>query len=381
MVGGGGSAAFHLTQSLRRANNVVHVITPRTGGSAPGSTYPTSTREYFLAQRRLVAASRSIERDSCSQPDVIVTPDLFSAPASRVLARRHGVPNVVVLCQSMRDRCWFYEEAPVETAPGVQATTRELVQLEEYAVRTASHLIALSGWVKQRIGLGYNVNPQHCTTILPGLPEFDDITPFSRIETSPAQLGEFVVVFVGRLVVEKGVRLLPRTVANLRDSGVPIKLIVLGDGPERSFLEQAAIAHGLTRSMQIRGRVDHDEVLPQLRRADAGIIPSLDEPLGFVALEMMSASLPLVASAAGGLAELIRPDIDGLLVRLEREPAAIARNAAALSHALKRLYQDLALRQRLGESGYGRGVLEFSQTRYGSRLTDVLKRLVESPTS
>jgi glycosyltransferase involved in cell wall biosynthesis len=129
------------------------------------------------------------------------------------------------------------------------------------------------------------------------------------------------ILYAGRLSPEKGILELAAAAADL-------PLVVVGDGPLRPRVPQA------------RGFVPHDELLAYYGRAAVVACPSHREGYGVVCAEAMAHGRPVVASAVGGLLDLVVDGETGLLV----EPGDIA----ALRSALERLLGDDALRRRLG---------------------------------
>jgi glycosyltransferase involved in cell wall biosynthesis len=110
---------------------------------------------------------------------------------------------------------------------------------------------------------------------------------------------EAVILFLGRLTAEKGVRVLAEAAAALRRQREDIVVLIAGDGPERGRLEGAAHA---TPSLRLLGA---REDVPELMSAcDLVVVPSLREGQSLVALEAMAAGRPLLVSGVGGLAEL-----------------------------------------------------------------------------
>jgi glycosyltransferase involved in cell wall biosynthesis len=118
-------------------------------------------------------------------------------------------------------------------------------------------------------------------------------------------------------------------------------LLAAGTGPEGEALQDLAARLGLGRQVRWLGRVA--DVRPVLAAADVVVMPSLAEGLGVAAIEAMAAARPLVASAVGGLPELVRDGEQGLLVP--------PRDASALASALRRCLRDPELRTRLGAAG------------------------------
>lgn len=155
---------------------------------------------------------------------------------------------------------------------------------------------------------------------------------------TPRQVqGRLRVCAVGNLQPVKGYPHLLQALAAL-GSEAEVSLDVFGDGPERSFLESVVRDLGLTGSVRFRGQ--HANAASMLAQYDAFCLPSLIEGLPIALIEAMGTGLPVIASAVGGVPEVVRQDVNGILVP-PGDPAAIAA-------ALRRLAGDPDLSARLG---------------------------------
>ena len=151
------------------------------------------------------------------------------------------------------------------------------------------------------------------------IPSGVDVPPFVREEADPPE-----VLFAGRLSGEKGI-------LELVEAAEGMNLVVAGDGPLRDQVPGA------------RGFVPHHALGPLYERAAVVACPSHREGFGVVCAEAMAYGRPVVASAVGGLLDLVVDGETGLLVP--------PRDVPALRAALQRLLADQALRRRLGEAG------------------------------
>jgi glycosyltransferase involved in cell wall biosynthesis len=159
--------------------------------------------------------------------------------------------------------------------------------------------------------------------------------------------GPLRVVSVARLRAPKDVLTLVRAVALLPPGGV--RALVVGDGPERSELSAEIGRLGLDGAVDLAG--ERDDVAELLAAADVFVLPSRSEGLPMSVLEAMAAGLPVVASAVGGVPELVEDGETGILVPPGRPDA--------LAAALGGLAADPALRARLGAAGRRRAEARF----------------------
>jgi glycosyltransferase involved in cell wall biosynthesis len=134
---------------------------------------------------------------------------------------------------------------------------------------------------------------------------------------------EKLVLYVGRLVPQKGVEFLIQAVPRIDGRFGDAKFVIVGDGWLRGHLEALANQMGQRWRINFTGFIPDSELIALMRSADVLIIPSVYEPFGIVALEGMAAGVPVVASQVGGLAEVVEHDKTGEYVYM-RNPESIA---------------------------------------------------------
>jgi len=161
---------------------------------------------------------------------------------------------------------------------------------------------------------------------------------------------EVVVLAMGALVRRKGHDLL-LAAASRCEPRVPLRVVLCGEGPERSRLARQAAA--LQPPAILAGF--RQDVAACLAAADIVAMPSRHEGLGVAALEAMAAAKPVVAARVGGLAEVVRHGETGLVVPPD--------DVDALAGALTSLVADGTLRERLGSAGRSRVVARYSVSR------------------
>jgi len=177
------------------------------------------------------------------------------------------------------------------------------------------------------------------------------------------------IACVGRLVPEKGQRLLIEAVALLLQTGAAVRLSLAGDGPERASLEELAAELRVTDQVEFLGAVPHTDVDELLRRSDVFCLPSFAEGVPIVLMEAMAMELPVVASRVMGIPELIEDRVSGRLVA----PGSLPE----LADALSQLAADAGGRRRLGSAGRARVASEFELKANARRLRDVYEQQIE----
>lgn len=171
--------------------------------------------------------------------------------------------------------------------------------------------------------------------------------------------GQAVLLTVGRLSAEKGHADLLRALSILtRRGNPPGRLLIVGDGPERLALQQLAIGIGIEHLVVFAGH--QSNVQPYYGLADLLVLPSHSEGSPNVVLEALAAGLPILATAVGGVPEILTHEQTGLLVP-PRDPPAMAA-------ALERLSAEPALRSQLAAAALRHSRVFTPEARYQSIL-------------
>jgi len=161
---------------------------------------------------------------------------------------------------------------------------------------------------------------------------------------------DFLLAFVGRVSSEKGLRYLIDALPRMQSN---VRLVVVGEGPERESLQSGVEAMGLGHRVKFVGNMDDPE--PAFRAADVVVVPSLwNEAFGRVVVEAMGCGTPVIATRVGGMAELFDHERQGLYVDKA--------DTGALADAVSRVQGDPALRSRLSSAGR-----ELALERYSTR--------------
>ncbi|MFL6386210.1 MAG: glycosyltransferase family 4 protein [Terriglobales bacterium] len=240
-----------------------------------------------------------------------------------VAARRSGKP-IVATCHN-----WV----------GGTAALGIYNHLDRMALKRFQGLAAVSDLVAQRL-LDSGVAAKKIRTIANGI----DVERFERALPSPALdfEGNKVVGMVARLDLQKGFEYLLRAAHALCGGFPALKVVIVGEGPDRQAIESMIQRFGLQSNVILAGQ--HSDMPGIYAAMDIFVLPSLNEGLPMTILEAMAASRPVIATRVGAISSVIKDGETGLLV----DPGDIN----GLRDALARLLTDSDLCRRIGSAGH-----------------------------
>jgi len=249
--------------------------------------------------------------------------------------------------------------------------SRTMSTIKRWALRRCDHVIANSTWTKAEVEA--LCQPKALSVIPTGTTPYA-LNVENRPRTKSADPGTKIVLFVGRLIEAKGVRYLiealPLILARQR-----VKLLIVGDGPERAALETHAKSLNVHDNAEFVGSVPHSSIYDYFSLADVFVGPSIDIPgesteaQGNTFVEALFAQVPVVASRVGGIPGAIIHERTGLLVD-ERAPDQIAR-------AVLRILSDANFADAMKKAGYQHAADNFSRFVSARKVDAVYKSITE----
>jgi glycosyltransferase involved in cell wall biosynthesis len=181
------------------------------------------------------------------------------------------------------------------------------------------------------------------------------------------------LMFVGRLAAVKGVLVLLDALVKARTAHPDLRLVLVGDGPERPRIVARVAELGLQACVEFAGYRTQDEVANLLAGADAFVLPSFAEGVPVVLMEAMASGLPVIATRVAGVPELVTDGETGLLV-----PPG---DTASLARAIVDLLDTPPHRRAaMGEAGRAKVVQDFDQSREGAWLADLFRNVAPAGT-
>ena len=284
--------------------------------------------------RYLVTKARELHN---SNPySLIHVHEWLTASAGIELKQAWKVPLIATIHATERGR--HHSHVPNETS-------REINQLEWQVCFEAWRLIVCSSYMAGELARFFDVPLDKVTLIPNGV----DVTPFEscsaermrELKTRYAPHGEKLLFYIGRITPEKGVQVLLQALPSIREKYPNVRLLVAGRNSEQ--MQPLVDELGIGEAVELLGFIDSETRECLYRSVDAAVFPSLYEPFGIVALEAMAAGCNVIASDAGGLAEVVDHRRTGLTVR--------ANDAQSIVWAVDQLFSDPVQAQAMRARG------------------------------
>ena len=334
-VGGPASHAPALAAALIDARHDVEVVTT---ADAPPAARPYPVRwvsRARVAPLRHLSVVWEIARAARRADSVYATTMVRRTALAAALARRRLVVKLVADEAYERERRTGRFEGTLDEFQRVRggARVRVLRATRTAALRRARRVVVPSVYLRE-IALGWGLAPERVEVVpnpapaLSALPSREEARAALGIDG--ATLGA-----AGRLTVQKALGDALAAVA--RVDGV--ELLVLGDGPERRSLERRADELGIAARVRFLGAGTREDVVTMFRAVDAALLTSAWENLPHTVLEALAAGTPVIATAVGGVPEVVLDGENGLLV-----PAG---DVDAIASAIERIVRDDELRASL----------------------------------
>lgn len=380
VYGGAGVHVAELTRVLRpsidvrvRAFGAERDEVGTSSYSAPVELEGTNAALSTLGTDLLMAAD-------CAGADLVHSHTWYANFAGHMASLLHGVPHVLSAHSLEPLRPWKAEQL----GGGYRVSSFA----ERTAYEGAAGVIAVSGGMREDILRAYpSVDPDKVHVVHNGI----DIEEWSPNPETSALTSRGIdpdaptIVFVGRITRQKG---LPYFLRAVRELPADYQVVLCAGAPDTP--EIAAEVDGLVGELHAeRGNVHLiTEMLPRheltqiLTHATTFVCPSVYEPLGIVNLEAMACGTPVVASATGGIPEVVADGETGYLVQLEQvtdgtgTPVDPDRYVADLTAALVTMVSDPERAREMGEASRRRAAEHFSWTSIAERTLEVYRAVI-----
>ncbi|MDI3418525.1 glycogen synthase [Streptomyces luteolus] len=316
----------------------------------------------------------------CAGADLVHSHTWYANAAGGLAQTLYGVPHVVTTHSLEPLRPWKAEQL------GGGYALSSLV--ERTALEHADALVAVSRGMREDILRAYpGVDPERVHVVHNGID-----TTVQRPDRGTAALERYgidpdrpIVLFVGRVTRQKGLPQLLRAAFRLTPEA---QLVLCCGQPDTAEIaaETAALVEELSRVrsgvVRIDGMLDQVSLRQLLTHADVFVCPSLYEPMGIVNLEAMACETAVVATATGGIPEVVADGETGILVPVEQEqdgtgtPRDPKRFADDFAAAVNRLLAEPELARTMGKAGRARAEEQFGWEQAARRVREIYRGLL-----
>lgn len=177
-----------------------------------------------------------------------------------------------------------------------------------------------------------------------------------------------IILFVGSLITRKGVNFLIMAMSTILETYPNYQLVIVGDGPLRNELERLVSKLNLTNNVEFVGDLSPKDVRVLMQKSQVFVLPSIEEGQGVVILEALACGLPCVGSAVGGIPEMIRPDLTGVLV-----PPG---DAVSIASGIDYILSNPSRWQRMSSNARRIAVAEYDWDKIAQRLVSIYRQII-----
>nr|WP_245203563.1 1,4-alpha-glucan branching protein domain-containing protein [Ammoniphilus resinae] len=320
VIGGLSRAVYDLSRALARQGEEVHVFTSHVEG------YPAFEQMEGVYVHR-ISCYRDIDHENFMDwvfqfnltllnyydslvkqgfhVNVVHAHDWLVSLAARRLKERYHLPLIATIHATEFGR-----------NQGIFTELQKRIHAEEgLLTREAGLVISCSHYMAKEISRLFELPREKVWVIPNGVDPQKVKQPTPWFDRSQYALtNEKIILFVGRLVPEKGAQLLLEAFPEVLAFHPEAKLIIAGKGPMDTILQKLANELGLGQKVLFTGFIEDQTRNGLLQHATLAAYPSLYEPFGIVALEAMAAQTPVIVSDTGGLGEIVQHGENGLSI-------------------------------------------------------------------
>jgi glycosyltransferase involved in cell wall biosynthesis len=221
----------------------------------------------------------------------------------------------------------------------------------------------------------YGLDETKISVISNGLLDIADTTAHTELLRKKWNIppGEKIILFAGRIDEVKGVSYLIKAFREVLRKCRNCRLIIAGSGNYDTFFKEAK---DICTKITFTGLLEKEELHEIYQIADVGVIPSLFEPFGYVAIEMMMHKLPVVVTTTSGLNEIV-DDTCGLKTPITVLPDRVEIDAALLSEKILYLLQHPIEAKQMGQNGRKRYLYNYSSEIFRRNMLQIYESIYQ----
>jgi glycosyltransferase involved in cell wall biosynthesis len=197
---------------------------------------------------------------------------------------------------------WIFHVHSLEYDRSGEAVNREIWQREQAGLQQADHIIAVSGYTKQRIVKYYGIAPDKITVVYNGVTQ----EPSQAAAPLPAKTSGKNVLFLGRITFQKGPDYFIEAAAEVLKHIPDASFFMAGSGDMMPAMIERVAELGIGRHVHFTGFLQGEEIEEIFRISDVYVLPSVSEPFGISPLEAIQHGVPVILSRQSGVSEIFR---------------------------------------------------------------------------
>jgi|GEM_PF-1489195 len=325
-------------------------------------------------------------------PDVIHAHDIYITPAAYLVAKKLRIPLVVTVRDEQKPRINIFNKKFVCTFPNYiycKNDDNNLVDcvkcvfskkssffsfgaiISPYrlgrsrtifrALTKADKVIAISNFIKGQLNI-YGIAQEKIEVIYNAAPDWENLSESNK--------SDIINLFTaGRIDEEKGFQTALSAIKVLVDKGKNVKLIIAGDGSYLNELKKIAIELKIASFVSFVGKRKFAELKNFYFFCDIVLFPTINaEPFGRIAVEALAAGKPIVASAVGGIPEIVIDEKTGFLFSPE--------NFEMMADKIIRLIDSLEMRENMAKAAKERAVQVFNKNILAKKTIELYKKII-----
>lgn len=353
-------------------------------GSVRVQGYPFGGDTYSRVDQKLKGALETLQTNMVSLTDSIdadvVHCHTWYSHFGGILAKIcYGIPLVVTTHSLEPLRPWKREQL----GRGYDLSS----WVERTALEMADAIIAVSEETKADVLRLFDVDENKVKVIYNGIKidQYKPTTETSALEKHGVDPSKPIVLFVGRITRQKGIIHLVNAIEHITPEAQVVLLAGAPDTPEIAAEMEASVAEVKKKCDNVtwvQEMLDKPSIIQMYSHSDVFCCPSIYEPFGIINLEAMACDTAVVASAVGGIKEVVVDGETGILVPLEQqteapfEPVDPARFSKDLADGINKVLSDNALRTSMAEQGMARARDVFSWSSIAQQTKSLYESLI-----
>ncbi|MEH6514767.1 MAG: glycosyltransferase, partial [Maribacter arcticus] len=289
---------------------------------------------YSIQNLEVISGNGIINKLKKNKMYILLTPFLFIFQIINIvkISKRNNIKLIIAhwilpqgLCAVIAKLFFLKGVKIITISHGGDASlidnNRYLKPIGKFIIKKSDLVISVSSYIRNKI-ISFSGTDKEIKVLSMGV----DHSKFNMCSLTGHVVKKYDFIFIGRLEEKKGVEYLVKAIKLLE--GLGTRTIIIGDGSERTKLEALSCKNDLENNITFTGSLTHDEIISYMKESRIFVAPSINMPsdtegMPTTILEAMSAGLPIITTDAGGITDVIKNKLNGL-VTPQRSPESLS---------------------------------------------------------